>query len=123
MGGLETVAAVAKTGLDAKSLMDKRQADQQAQNNLKLQYANNIANQRNLLDQQLAARRAKVGAMGISSDGSSTAVQQGQIQDFNRQVLMEGAQTDAAIREKKLQSRLSTNAGLSNLLSDFKQIK
>lgn len=59
--------------LDVKNMFDSKQsAKKQARNSFLLQYAN-MQRKKNILEQQLAARHARMANMGISSSASADA--------------------------------------------------
>lgn len=74
MGGLD-VAAVAKMTAATVSLIKAAENSNKKINNLTVDQQAGIRKKKNLLEQQLSARRARIGAMGITGSKSSAAVQ------------------------------------------------
>lgn len=104
--GMGTAAAATQVGLEAKSLIDASRVAKQKQRHLKNEYVRNAKSQRNLLDEQLASRRARLGAMGIASSGSEVAVQDKMIEDYHRNQMMEAGKTIEQISKDKLKNRI-----------------
>lgn len=75
MGGLDA-AAIGKLTAATVSLVNATQKDNKKINYLSSDYQAGIRKKKNLLEQQLANRRANLGAMGISGSKSSAAVQE-----------------------------------------------
>lgn len=67
--------AVSDFGGSALNILDDRRDAKQQKHNLYQNYVQTTQKRKNLLEQQLATRRAKLGASGISSGGSALAVQ------------------------------------------------
>lgn len=81
-GGLAAPILIgAGVGLSAYDLVNsKRQAKKQQKEVRRIQLLN-MKKKKNLLEEKLAARRARIGALGISSDGSVAVSKQSLIQD------------------------------------------
>lgn len=60
-------------GLTAYQMIESERSNRKQLKAIKRQQAINTQRKRNLLEERLAARRARVGSMGISSDGSVAA--------------------------------------------------
>ena len=73
--------AVSNMGGTTLNILDDRRDAKQQKHNLYQNYAQATQKRKNLLEQQLASRRAKLGAAGISSSGSALAVQNRDITD------------------------------------------
>ena len=86
MAGVATAVTV---GLAAKNLLDSNKEYSNQKKTLKQQRRLDIANRRNLLDEHLASRRARIGAMGLNSVGSSTAVENRLIKNHYREDAIE----------------------------------
>lgn len=71
-----TTAAAVGTGLSALNLLNENKKNNQQTKYLQQDYQSSVAKRKNLLEQQLATRRAGLGAMGITSSKSSAALQQ-----------------------------------------------
>ena len=69
------VAAASKLGNTTMNILDKRRDIKEQKHNLYANYVNTTQKRKNLLEQQLASRRAKLGSAGIASSSSSLAVQ------------------------------------------------
>lgn len=75
MGGIN-LATVGKLGTATLSLLNTTQKNNQKINYLSKEQEANAAKRKNLLEQQLASRRAGLGAMGITSSRSAVAAQE-----------------------------------------------
>ncbi len=73
MGGVSEAVSV---GTGVTSMISSRNAQKDEMNNIRKQQQSAVNNRKNLLDQQLASRRAMLGAMGVSMDGSNQSGQQ-----------------------------------------------
>lgn len=74
--GLGGVMTGIGAGMSAISLLNSRKKNKQQQYYLQQDYMQKAQARQNLLDKQLATRRAQFGGMGISSSGSAAAVEQ-----------------------------------------------
>lgn len=74
MGGLN-VSTLAKLGTTAVGLIGATQKNTTKMDSLALNQQANMRKRQNLLDQQLATRRANIGAMGIGNSKSAAAAQ------------------------------------------------
>lgn len=84
MGGIETAAASAAGLSAAKTYNDLSYSKKKASRDIKNQQynqLNNMKNKQNILEKQLAQRRARLGSMGINSSGSENALQQNMIKE------------------------------------------
>lgn len=77
----DITSAVSSLGSKTINLLDERRNVKQQKHNLYQNYAQTTQNRKNLLEKQLASRRAKLGAAGISSSASALAVQGREIDD------------------------------------------
>lgn len=76
MGGSAGPADIAGSTLGrVNDMYSERKARTAELKNIRTQKAINEKKKKNILEEQLAKRRAKVGSMGISTSGSSIAVQ------------------------------------------------
>lgn len=75
MGTLVAASAVASMAMGAKKMHDDNQAQKQNAKNIKYQMRLNETKKKNILEEQLASRRARIGSLGISSTGSAMASQ------------------------------------------------
>ncbi|MDD4556774.1 MAG: hypothetical protein PHE89_05575 [Alphaproteobacteria bacterium] len=78
-----TVAAVAAFANQKHTERKTRSAELKS---IRRQQAINEAKKKNILEGQLAARRAKVGSLGISTSGSNVAVQNRLVGDAQREI-------------------------------------
>ncbi|MFV0627162.1 MAG: hypothetical protein ACK5N8_07425 [Alphaproteobacteria bacterium] len=98
MGGTE--AAIATGGLNTAAKVNDMYSERKARTaelkNIRAQQSINAAKKKNILEQQLAQRRAKVGSMGISSSGSSMAVQNRMVSDATKDISYDDYSADVA---------------------------
>ncbi len=73
MGGIETAVGV---GLSAVNLLNEANNQNKQLKQMQKEYQYNQKKRKNLLNEQLASRRAGLSAMGLSSSKSAAAVQQ-----------------------------------------------
>ena len=73
MGGIETAVGV---GLSAVNLLNEANIQNKQLKQMQKEYQYNQKKRKNLLNEQLASRRAGLSAMGLSSSKSAAAVQQ-----------------------------------------------
>lgn len=71
----------AKLGLNMRDLEDSKKNTKRQLWAIRQQQEVNRNRQKNILEEQLASRRARLGSMGISSSGSATASQNKMIED------------------------------------------
>lgn len=83
MGGNSVSSAIGSsagstllTGLSTLSLLNGKNSGKNQIEQLRQNTAADIQNRRNLLEQQLASRRAGLGSLGITGSASSAAVEQ-----------------------------------------------
>ena len=83
MGGNSVSSAIGSsagstllTGLSTLSLLNGKNSGKNQIEQLRLNTAADIQKRRNLLEQQLASRRAGLGSLGITGSASSAAVEQ-----------------------------------------------
>lgn len=75
MGGI-SLATAASVGMTAMNLMNNASADKQRAKYLEANRQAAAKQRKNLLEAQLASRRAGLGAMGITSSKSAAAVEE-----------------------------------------------
>ena len=75
MGGM-SLATAASAGMTALNLMNNASADKQKMKYMEANRQAAVKQRKNLLEAQLANRRAGLGAMGITSSKSAAAVEQ-----------------------------------------------
>lgn len=80
MGGISALTAL-QAGSTIINLLDENKQKAQNMNNLTASYKSNAQKKKNLLEEQLASRRAVLGTQGISSSKSALAVQNRMISD------------------------------------------
>lgn len=82
VAGAATTKAAIGTGLSTMNLINSTKTAKRNAQNLQAGYQSTLRNRKNLLDQQMAARRASLGAMGITSSPSAAAIQKRQTQQI-----------------------------------------
>ena len=112
MGGVETAVFA---GIEGKNLIDRHNEIRADIKNTRKKMKYNIRNKKNLLDEQLATRRASLGALGISSSPSSLA--------YDHR-MMSNAYLDIAQDNTDYRKKLNTLhvKSTSNLLNSGKNI-
>lgn len=80
MGGIG-VATAAQAGLSAANLLSTNRKNNKQMEYLSQTQQSNIRNRKNLLEQQLASRRAGLSSMGLTSSKSAAAVQKRMAKD------------------------------------------
>lgn len=121
MGG---VAAAAGATIAAKNLIESQNEYKTQSQTLKQQYQYDLSNRRNLLKEQLASRRARIGAMGLTDSASSSKVQERLIRDHYSDSAMEDlAYKNQLLRLKSRQDNLLQNSLLNSASSYSSSIK
>lgn len=120
MGGI-SMATAAGTGLAAMNLLNDTRKNNQHMKYLRQDQQATAAKRKNLLNQQLATRRAGLGAMGITSSKSSAAVQQRLARETYDDIAED--ETDYKRRYAGLQQQNSNNLFNTALSAAGKLIK
>ncbi len=81
MGGLEVATAALVAGKTLNDLSHSQKSAKSQMKNLQLRQIDSVKKKQNILDKQLASRRARLGAMGISSSASENALQNNMISE------------------------------------------
>lgn len=120
MGNMAIAAVAGKT---AMNILDNRRQAKENKRNLYHQYAQIANNRKNLLEQQLASRRAKLGSVGISSSASSLAAQNREVKNAYNDIQYETDQYKRKIKsiDRDYRSGL-INSGF-DIATDDKLIK
>ncbi len=92
------VAAASKLGSSTLNVLDKRRNIKEQKHNMYANYIQTTQKRKNLLEEQLASRRAKLGSVGITSSASSLAAQNREVQNAYNDIQYE---TDKYKRESK----------------------
>lgn len=86
-GGLAMpIIAGAGLGFTAIEMMNNSKANKKQLQNIRKQQLYNQQKKKNILEEQLATRRARIGGMGISSSGSVTAANNKLIDDIYQDI-------------------------------------
>lgn len=96
------VAAAGKLGNSTLNILDKRRDIKEQKHNMYANYVNVTQKRKNLLEQQLATRRAKLGSAGISSSASALAAQNREVKNAYSDI---GYETDKYKRASKTLDR------------------
>jgi len=83
------VAAAGQLGNSTLNILDKRRDIKEQKHNLYANYVNMTQKRKNLLEQQLASRRAKLGSSGISASSSALAAQNREVKNAYSDILYE----------------------------------
>lgn len=113
MGGLDA-AAVAGMATTAVNLMNSANKNNKAVDRLSVSRQENIRKRKNLLDQQLANRRASVGAMGIGGSASSAAVQKRLAKEAYDEIEQQNQEYSYQYQKLKDENKRSLNGALLN---------
>lgn len=89
MAGVVVASAVASAAMGVKKMHDDTNAQKQEARNIKYQMRMNEIKKKNLLEEQLATRRARIGSLGVSSTGSAMASQKKLVSDAYRDIKMD----------------------------------
>lgn len=108
-----TIGNIAGTGMN---LLNERKQTKKAKKDLFQNYTQNTRKRKNLLDEQLASRRAKLGAAGIYSSPSMLAAQNRDIDQTYEDIDFDASryQRDVKQTERNYRNNLYTTALGSN---------
>ena len=106
------IAAAGNLGSATMNVLDKRRNVKEQKHNLYANYVNTTQKRKNLLEQQLASRRAKLGSAGITSSASSLAAQNREVKNAYSDIRYE---TDKYKRESKKLDRDYRSDMLNNV--------
>ncbi len=127
MGGI--AAPAAQAGISAYNLIEEQKQSNRNMKEISRQQQGNFLQKKNLLEEQLAARRAKLGALGMSSSSSALAVQKREIDNFQTNLELDNQGYRSRIKDIKAKKRLALiNAGAkgasagAGMFNDSKQI-
>lgn len=126
MGGNLSGSSAATGGLNALSLINdvfsRQKIDKTKLKQNAFATGANIRKRRNLLEEQLAARRAAVGAQGIASSASADAVESRLATDAARDIAEEYNRYYGDVDEMKQKRDYALRSGLLNLGSSSDKI-
>ena len=116
------VAAASKLGSSTLNILDKRRDVKEQKHNMYANYVQTTQKRKNLLEEQLASRRAKLGSAGITSSTSSLAAQNREVKNAYSDIQYE---TDKYKRESKKLDRNYRSDMLNNVfdIANGKMIK
>lgn len=100
-----------------KSYGDGREAQADSRHQMKNLYFEQMQNQqrkKNILEEQLAKRRASLGSLGISASGSEEAVQSKMVEDVYKDIANEGMGYNNKYSQLRNQYKNENNQRLLN---------
>lgn len=99
------VATGASLGMGAISLLNTNKNNKQKQEYLQQDKAQKVQARKNLLDQQLASRRAQISSMGLGASNSSAALQQRMAKEAYEDIQNDSQSYERQKRELEHQNR------------------
>ena len=109
MGGIETAVGV---GLSAANLLTEAENRTKQLKQMKKEYQYNQTKRKNLLNEQLASRRASLSSMGLSSSKSALAAQQREAKEGYDELVYNNDNFEYNYQQKYHEKEKELNQGL-----------
>lgn len=111
MGTVGAVASGVAVAGKAVNLINQRKQTKTAKKNMFSNYVQTTQNRKNLLDQQLASRRARLGAAGLASSPSALAAQNRDIKKTYQDISHDADRYQRNVRQAERDYRASLISG------------
>lgn len=115
MGGMETAIGV---GLSAANLLNEANNQNKQLKQMQKEYQYNQTKRKNLLDAQLASRRASLNSMGLGSSKSAAAAQQREAKEGYDELAYNNDNYEYNYKQKYREKENNLTGGLLNSIWD-----